>query len=317
MNGQIITVTLNPAIDQTISVASLQHGAVNIADSVTQNAGGKGVNVAGCLADWGIPVLATGILGQDNAAAFETMFKSKGIGNRFVMQSGSSRVNIKLVSRDDGATTDINLPGQAVSPQAFAQLMAQLDDLSEPGHTVVLAGSLPRGIDPGCYATLVDQLRHIGLRVVLDTSGPALVAALEGPSLPFCIKPNRLELEQWAGKPLPALEDVIAAARTLHQRGVNQVVVSLAEQGALFVGDFGALLASPPPVIPVSSVGAGDSLLAGWLAGQHQDRSIEDCMRLALAFADGKLERIGPNLPEKSEVERLALAVTLSRVQNG
>jgi len=129
MNGPIITVTLNPAIDQTVTLNQLIHGAVNIAERVTLNAGGKGVNVAGCLADWGTPVLATGILGGENSAPFEAMFASKGIGNRFVVQPGASRVNIKLVSTDDGATTDINLPGQTVAASVYAQLIERLDDL--------------------------------------------------------------------------------------------------------------------------------------------------------------------------------------------
>jgi len=317
MNGPIITVTLNPAIDQTVTVSRLEHGAVNIAERVTLNAGGKGVNVAGCLADWGTPVLATGILGRENSAPFEAMFAAKDIGNRFVVQPGASRVNIKVVSTDDGATTDINLPGQTVAANIYAQLIERLDDLCETGRVVVLAGSLPLGLPQDSYASLTQRLAHHGALVALDTSGPALCAALAAPVLPFCIKPNRHELEQWAGKALPTLADVASSARKLVRQGVQQVVVSLAEQGALFAAQGkGCWLASPPPITPESSVGAGDALLAGWLAAQHQGCNWQDAMRLALAFAAGKLGRIGPNLPDQHEVERLALAVTLSRVQD-
>jgi 1-phosphofructokinase len=314
MNGPIVTVTLNPALDQTVALARLQPGEVNIAHSVTLNAGGKGVNVAGCLADWGAPVLATGILGRDNAAPFEALFADKGIGNRFVLQPGSTRINIKVISDDDGATTDINLPGPALAAHTYAQLLEHLDDLSEPGRFVVLAGSLPAGLDVDTYAKLSARLTQQGARVLLDTSGAALCAALAGAVLPFCIKPNLHELEQWAGHALATRAEIVGAARALHRQGVQQVVVSLAEQGALFIGRAGAWLATPPPITPISSVGAGDALVAGWLAAQHQGRDWQHSIRLALAFAAGKLAKIGPHLPAKDEVEQLAHAVTLYRL---
>lgn len=316
MNGPVVTVTLNPALDQTVSLPSLAHGAVNIAQGVSLNAGGKGVNVAGCLADWGTPVLASGILGRENLAPFEALFADKGIGNRFVLQAGATRTNIKLVSADDGATTDINLPGLTVSAASYAQLLENLDELSEAGRFVVLAGSLPAGLAADSYARLITRLNQQGARVLLDSSGAALSAALAGPSLPYCIKPNRHELEQWAGHALASQQEVVAAARSLHRQGIAQVVVSLAEQGALFVSQQGAWLATPPPVTPKSSVGAGDALVAGWLAAQHQGRDWQQCIRLALAFAAGKLERIGPNLPTRDDVEHLARAVGLSRLQD-
>ena len=203
------------------------------------------------------------------------------------------------------------------SERVQAQLIERLDDLCETGRVVVLAGSLPLGLSQDSYASLIQRLTQHGALVALDTSGPALSAALAAPVLPFCIKPNRHELEQWAGKALPTLSDVTSTARALVRQGVQQVVVSLAEQGALFVGqNKGCWLASPPPITPASSVGAGDALLAGWLAAQHQGRNWQDAMRLALAFAAGKLGRIGPNLPDPHEVEHLAQAVTLSRVQD-
>ena len=316
MNGPVVTVTLNPAIDQTISLDELHHGEVNIARQVTLNAGGKGVNVAGCLADWGTPVLATGILGRDNATPFEALFAEKGIGNRFVQQPGTTRINIKVVSDNDGATTDINLPGQTVEASTYAQLIEHLDDLSEADRFIVLAGSLPKGLDDSCYAHLIARLNQQGARVFLDTSGIPLEKALAGPFFPFCIKPNRHELEQWAGHPLPTLDDVTKAARALHKQGIRQVVVSLAEQGALFVGKEGTWLAAPPPIKPISSVGAGDALLAGWLAAQHQGRDWQRSICLAMAFAAGKLAKIGPHLPARIEVEHLAGEVTLSRLEH-
>jgi len=316
VNGPIITVTLNPAIDQTVGLPALTHGQVNIAHSVTLNAGGKGVNVAGCLADWGLPVLATGILGRDNCAPFEALFAAKGIGNRFVSQSGANRINIKLVSDNDGATTDVNLPGLSVAPPVLLQLTELLHELGAAGRCVVLAGSLPAGLPDDCYARLCERLTRQGAWIALDTSGTALSAALAGPSLPFCIKPNRHELEQWAGRPLPTLDDIVDTALQLNHKGVRQVIVSLAEQGALFAGAEGCWLAAPPPINPVSSVGAGDALLAGWIAAQYQGLDWQAAMRQAMAFAAGKLAQIGPHLPSKDDIARLADGVALHPIQN-
>lgn len=314
MNPPVITVTLNPALDQTVALPRLTPGAVNIAERTGTNPGGKGVNVASCLADWGIPVIATGILGRDNAAPFDALFLEKGIGNRFIYQPGATRVNIKLVSADDGATTDVNLPGACVAPSVWEEWLEQIDDLSESARFIVLSGSLPGGVPEDCYATLCARLGADRARVVLDTSGEALRQALSAPCLPYCIKPNRHELEQWAGRALPTLPDVLETARALVARGVRQVVVSLAEQGALFVGAPGAWLASLPPMQPVSSVGAGDALLAGWIAAQHEGRDWTHSIRLALAFAAGKLTHIGPHLPQIAVVERLAGEVSLQRL---
>ncbi|NUB16664.1 hexose kinase, partial [Azospirillum brasilense] len=231
----VVTVTLNPAIDQTITVEALRPGHVHRASAVRRNAGGKGVNVASCLADWGTPVVATGLLGSGNAAAFEALFAAKGIADRFVRLSGETRVNVKIADRAAADTTDLNLPGLTADADALDRVRRTLRELVLPGTPVLLAGSLPDGLPADSYATLTADLRAQGARVVLDSSGPPLAAALAAPDLPFCIKPTRHELEAWAGAPLPATADLLEAARGLHRNGVAVVVVSLGVDGALFV----------------------------------------------------------------------------------
>ncbi|BEV70804.1 MULTISPECIES: 1-phosphofructokinase [unclassified Paludibacterium] len=312
MSNPIITVTLNPAIDQTVRLTQLHPGAVNAALDSQSHPGGKGVNVAGCLADWDIPVIATGILGRDSADTFAEMFHQKGIGNRFVLQPGHTRVNIKLSSEQN--TTDINLPGVAVDPAVFARWRDTLDELAEPGRYIVLSGSLPTGIPDDCYARLCSRLADDQSRIILDTSGEPLRRALAGTTLPDCIKPNREELAQWAGHPLPEIRDILDTALSIHRSGVRQVIVSLGEQGALFVGEPGQWLARSAPQKPLSTVGAGDALLAGWVAAQHAGLAWEDSMRQAMAFAAGKLAFLGPNLPDRSTIDKLAAEVQLTRL---
>jgi len=316
MSGPVITVTLNPAIDQTVTLDGLYPGSVNLAKSVTSNAGGKGVNVASCLADWGTPVLATGLLGKSNSEPFEALFEAKGILDRFVRVPGSTRVNIKLADTRRNETTDINLPGLDVGEADLDRLLERLGDLTELGRDVVLAGSLPAGLPADSHARVVARLNKYGARVLLDTSGAPLTAALAAPreALPACIKPNRHELEQWAGRSLPTLDDVVSAAFELQQRGIEKVAVSLGEEGALFVDGNSVLLASLPVINAVSTVGAGDALVAGLISAWRAGADAEGIARRSVAFAAAKLGRIGPHLPDATEVINLGEAVTIQKL---
>lgn len=313
----LVTLTLNPAIDQTVTLDALIPGHVHRARSVWADAGGKGVNVACCLADWGLRVAATGVLGQDNAAPFAGLLAAKGIDDRFVWIPGETRTNLKLLDASRGDTTDINLPGLDIGPSTIEAVRAVLAELTGAGDLAVLAGSLPRSAPTDTYARLTAELKRRGARVVLDASGPALAAALAArrEGLPDAIKPNRHELEEWAGRPLPELTDLLAAARDLQSRGIALVGVSLGAEGALFVSSAGACRALPPPTRVASTVGAGDALVAGLVAGLHDDLPLPDLARRALAFAAGKLSRTGANLPGRAEVEALAREIRVEEIQ--
>ena len=310
----VVTVTLNPALDQTVVLDALTPGAVHRARSVRRDAGGKGVNVAACLADWGVPVAATGVLGQDNAAPFQALMDEKGIEDRFVWIPGETRTNLKLLDGDSGDTTDINLPGLAVTADALLTVRAVLRERAIRDGLVVLAGSLPGGLAPTTYADLTAELAARGARVILDASGPALAAALAASALPFAIKPNRHELEEWVGHALPTLADVAGAAQALRARGIALVVVSLGPEGALFCSRGETLHALPPPTEIASTVGAGDALVAGLVAGLHAGLPLADTARLALAFAAGKLTKAGANLPPRAVVEAIAATVRVERL---
>jgi 1-phosphofructokinase len=309
----IVTLTLNPALDQTIVLDTLTAGTVHRARSVRTHAGGKGVNVACCLADWGLPVTATGILGGDNAAVFTQVLAEKGVADRFVRVPGATRTNLKLLDRLTGDTTDINLPGLAVGADDLRSARAALLDHAGAGGLVVLAGSLPEGVPPGIYADFIRDLDARGARVILDASGVAFAAALAAGAAarPYAVKPNRHELEEWAGHALPSLADVRAAAERLRAEGIAAVVTSLGAEGALFLTADGAVLARPPATAVTSTVGAGDALVAGLVAALQAGLDLRGTARLAIAFAAGKLSREGASLPPRASVDALARAVTL------
>lgn len=314
---QVVTVALNPALDQTIEVANLQVGAVNRAVQMQVDAGGKAINVASCLADFGIRVAVTGQLGRDNAVLFDELFERKQIANHCCRVDGLTRTNTKLVDTASGATTDLNMPGPPLSPAQAAALLEQIQErlrhlIGQAATWVILSGSLPPGMPTEAYATLIRTVQEAGAAVLLDTSGAPLQAAIAaGPRL---VKPNRHELAELVNRPLDTLEAVLAAGRELLNNGAfapEQVVVSLGEDGALFLSGDQALLAQPLPVAVTSTVGAGDAMVAGLVAARLEGGSLPDTARLATAFAAAKLTRLGPHLPSPDQVRALARQVTI------
>lgn len=313
MSGPVATVTLHPALDQTVTLAGLVPGAVNQAASMRFDAGGKGVNVASYLADHGLAAIATGLLGEENPAPFTALFAQKGIEDQLVRVPGPTRVNVKLVDTARGETTDLNLPARAPPAAALVELDRRLDALAARCGWFVLAGSVPPGVPADVYAVITARLRARGRRVALDASGrPLAEAVAAGPDL---VKPNRAELEELLGARLGGLAEVVEAARALRARGPRLVVVSLGAEGAVFVGDDGAWRARPPPVARVATtVGAGDALVAGVVAGLHAGLALPEVARLATAFAASKLARVGPHLGPPEERRALSAQVEIAPV---
>jgi 1-phosphofructokinase len=196
--NRVVTVTINPAIDQTIIIPNFTAGAVNRVQSSQMDAGGKGINVASFLADFGQPATVTGFLGADNDDIFRRLFERKGIEDRCVRIAGQTRIGVKVSDEALHQTTDINFPGETPSPADIAHLFEILATLTATHKWFVLSGSIPRGVSAGIYAEMLRMLP--GKKIVLDTSGEGFRQAV--PAGPWLIKPNVDELSEYAGKPL-------------------------------------------------------------------------------------------------------------------
>ena len=312
---QVVTVALNPALDQTIEIAGIQLGEVNRALRMQVDVGGKAVNVASCLSDFGVSTAVTGQIGRDNAALFEELFQRKKIANHCCYLDGLTRINSKLVDTVSGDTTDLNMPGPELTPAAAKDLLDQvlhrLDQLAGQVKWIVLSGSLPPGMPADAYATLTRRVQAAGGSVLLDTSGAPLRAALAaGPKI---IKPNRHELAELVGRPLDTLEALIATGRELLAAGSapDVIAISLGGDGALFLDRNQALHALPARVEVSSTVGAGDAMVAGLVAAQLEGLNLTETARLATAFAAAKLTRLGPHLPRPAEVRALAQQISV------
>jgi 1-phosphofructokinase len=304
---EVVTVTLNPAIDQTVTIPRFEAGKVNRVEHTRSDPGGKGVNVASILADAGHTVAVTGFLGRDNAAPFEDLFARKGIVDRFVRSAGQTRVGIKISDPVDQRTTDINFPGQAPSAADVDALMRTLE--ATDGSWFVLSGSIPPGMDASIYRTLVARIRARGRKVLLDTSGEGLRLALE--VAPDAIKPNIHELEVLVGRALPDEGSILAAVRPLQQRGIQLLVVSMGSLGACFVAERTVVTARPPRVEVKSTVGAGDAMVAGIVAAQLRGAPLSTCARLATAFSLDAIMHIGSGLSAPSAIDGLMEAVVV------
>ena len=308
MTHDVVTVTANPAADQTVWIPGFRAGEVNRVRRQEVTAGGKGVNVAAFLAAFGIETLATGFLGTANAGLFEDFLAERGVEERFVRVHGTTRTGVKIVDEEGGTTTDINFPGFDVPGERVTDLETLVASVRRPDVWIVLSGSLPPGAPADLYARLSTSAREAGMRVAVDTSGPPLSEAVR--TLPDLLKPNREELEELTGRSLGDRQALVGAARELVDAGISTVVVSLGGEGALFVRAGEALFAAPPPVRVASTVGAGDAMVAGTIAGTLRDLPLAGVAALATATAATKIGRVGPHL-DAAAAEAASKTVTV------
>ena len=277
----IYTLTLNPALDYVMRLPSLTEGATNRAVSTNLQFGGKGVNVSLVLSELGVENTALGFAAGFTGAALTAYLTDRGIRADFIpLPEGLTRINVKLKT-PEGAhpETEINASGPAIPADCMDALYRKLDALTE-GDTLVLAGSTPSSLPKDTYRAVMERLAGRGVRFVVDAEGALLTETL--PFRPFLIKPNRAELEGIMGRELPTDTDLEEAAAELQKRGAVNVLVSLGGDGALLLDANGEYhRAKALPVVPVNTVGAGDSAVAGFLAGVG--RGYGYALKLAMA----------------------------------
>ena len=310
----ILTLTPNPSIDRTVALdGELSRGQVHRVASVTSQAGGKGVNISRAAVTADIPSIAVVPAAKDDAFVLELL--GAGIDCRPVRPAGDVRVNL-TITEPDGTTTKLNSPGAAVLP-LHLELMAQavLVRASSADWTV-LAGSLPAGAPPEFYAELVRRLREVGGRVAVDTSEAPLQALVDAlpASAPDLMKPNGEELASFTGGDADELESdpraTAAAARQLIERGVGAVLATLGGNGAVLVTPDGAWHATPPPTTVVSTVGAGDSSLFGYLLGDIRGLPAPERLALAVAYGSAAAGLPGTTIPQPSQLRTELVGVT-------
>lgn len=264
MIGSIVTLTPNPSLDLTYEVGGLVRGEVQRSRGAGVEAGGKGINVSRNLSRNGVSSRAVVPAGGFSGERLVGLLGEAGVELVRVPVTEAVRVNVSLVE-PDGVVTKVNAPGPEISAGETERLLEETVSASRGAGWLVACGSLPPGVPDDFYARLVEVARGAGCDVAVDTSGPPLRAALD--AAPDLVKPNQSELAEAVGREIRTLGDAVAAAKELRALGVGSVLVSLGADGAILVDGSGALHAESRPLTPRSSVGAGDALLAGFLAG--------------------------------------------------
>ncbi|MBQ3553535.1 MAG: 1-phosphofructokinase [Clostridia bacterium] len=294
----IATLTLNPAIDYVQFLPKLGVGEVNRSSSERLFPGGKGINVSYVIKTLGGDTCAFGFVAGETGRMLDEMLKRQGILTSFVQTNGITRINVKLMAEEE---TEINGSGGVVSEENIEELFFKLEQLPA-GSILAMGGSVPRSMPQDIYSQIIRRLKQKDIRVALDTSGKALREAIK--EEPYLIKPNHLELSELLGTKIETPEEVVRAAKELQAKGVKNILCSMGADGAVFVGEDGtAIYGKAPKGTVINTVGAGDSLLAGFLFSYRGGANPKEALKLGLAC--GSATAFSEYLASKELVEEL------------
>lgn len=309
---RIATVTLNPAFDLVGRLARIEIGEVNTVETLGLYPAGKGINVAKVLADLGAKLSVTGFLGEENQGDFVQAFAQNGVDDKFYRIAGKTRINVKI-TETEADVTDLNFLGFEISKQDWKAFIHQSQTWESQYDLVAVCGSLPRGVTPEQFAAWLESLHQQGLKVVLDSSNAALTVGLT--AHPWLVKPNRRELEVWAGRSLHTIEEVIEAAEQLRSHGIEHVIISMGEKGSVWLNGEGVLQAQPPRCENVvSTVGAGDSMVAGLIYGFSQGWNKEKTLSFASATSALAVSQSNVGISDKQALEQILTQVKLTNL---
>ena len=312
----IITVTLNAAIDKSLSVPNFKLGRRHRTVEQRTAAGGKGVNIARALKALDQPVIATGFAGGSTGTHIVEQLTEESILNDFVRIREESRTNTSVLDPTTGQQTEINERGPAVSASEVELFKDKLTYLARGAAIVVFAGSLPREVDPDLYATLIRELERLEVLTVVDSDGEPLRQAMRAE--PDLVTPNVLEAEELVGHEFSSEEESASAVAEICALGPREAIMTLPD------GCFAQLSIDGHRVIkralveqrePIGKVGSGDAFLAGYLAARYEGRAPDQCLRLGVACGVESTARLGPGLIDAREARRLMGDVELSLVE--
>lgn len=309
----IYTVTLNPAIDKTVTVPNLSLGAVNRVESVREDAGGKGINVSKCLKTLGADAVAVTLLAGNGGERLLHLMEQENLTVLWEQAEGQTRTNLKIIDPVRGQNTDINEPGHIATAEILNALLDRLCGKMTAGDIAVLSGSLPKGAPVDTYRAWTERLHSIGVRVLLDADGTCMAEGLK--ACPDLIKPNETELSRLLDRPLATEEALLTAGKELQQKGISRVVISMGGNGALFLLPGQTYRAKSISVPVQSTVGAGDSIVAAMAYGLAKNLPEEEMIRLAMAMGAASVMQSGSQAPAAALVKTLVMRVTPEPIQ--
>lgn len=309
----IVTVTMNPAIDKTVDIDALERGGLNRIRHVELDAGGKGINVSKTIHELGGKSVATGFIAGNSGKIIRSVMDEWNIENDFIEVSGETRTNTKVFEKT-GELTELNEPGPVVEEKDIRALLEKLEGYAEPDTLFVLAGSVPQGVDKYIYRNIIELVHKKGAKVLLDADGELFTNALEaGPDI---IKPNRVELEQYAAMDYIASEqELLLIAERLMKKGIGTVAVSMGKSGAIFLREDYKVRCPGLKVKAHSTVGAGDAMVAALSYSWNEGLSPEDTVKMCMAVSAGAVTTIGTKPPSREVVDSLLGQVEIEEIK--
>lgn len=308
----IVTVTMNPAIDKTVDIDALERGGLNRIKHVELDAGGKGINVSKTIHELGGNSIATGFIAGNAGRIIRSVMDEWNIKNDFIEVSGETRTNTKVFEKT-GELTELNEPGPTVEEKDVKALLGKLESYANEDTLFVLAGSVPQGVEKSIYRDIIELVHKKGAKVLLDADGELFTIALEaGPDI---IKPNRVELEQYAGFDYIASEqELLQIAEGLMQKGIHTVAVSMGKNGAMFLKEDYKVRCPGLRVKAHSTVGAGDAMVAALSYAWDEGMSPEDTVKMCMAVSAGAVTTIGTKPPSREVVDSLLEQVEMEEI---
>ena len=308
----IVTLTLSPAFDVHCRTGELMLHKENHATVTDRCAGGKGVNVSRALAAFGVDSTAVTVLGKENSIPFVEEMERDSVSLLPVFTEGSIRENL-TVHTEDGRETRISFGGAAVSASVFQEVQDLLTRLCTDGSILAVMGSIPDGASVNDVKSMLKSLKAKGVRIVIDSRSFTLDDLIE--TAPFLIKPNEQEIFTYMNVNADDRRALRRAAEDLHQKGIENVMISLGAGGALLVSESGCHHAAAPTISPLSTIGAGDSAVAGFLMGLSLGEDSLACLRRAVALGSAACLVSGTRPPKKDEAEWLLSQITVTSLE--
>ncbi|WP_234121371.1 1-phosphofructokinase [Clostridium hydrogenum] len=302
----IYTVTFNPAIDYVINVDKFKQGSVNRVSSNEKFAGGKGINVSRVLNNLGVKSKALGFVGGFTGKFIVDSLEEQGVETQFIEVKEDTRINVKMKSDTE---TEINGAGPEVTSSDLEKLFDIIKSLTSEDY-LVLAGNVQKSVPSNIYSIIQEKCADNNVKVIVDTTGDALVATLK--NKPFLIKPNNHELGEIFNKELETKEDIIFYAKKLIEMGAQNVIISMAAKGALLINSSGVYHATPAKGTVKNSVGAGDSVIGGFLAKYSENKDILEAFRYGAA--SGSTTAFSKDLCIKEDVEHYLKQIQVSKL---
>ncbi len=298
----IYTITLSPALDKTIHLSELKKEETNVVENIYLDPGGKGINTAKVLKSLGSQVTSVAFLGGATGDNIEKMLEKQNITQKNIYLENDTRTNIKIIESTNNTCTEINEKASPLLEENIKTFEILFENEISNAEVVTFAGRLPEGIDVQFYAKYIKKANEKGIKTVLDTSGLALKAGID--AKPWCIKPNIHELSEYCGYKLESEQDIITIAKDINKLGVEIVIVTLGSKGVVCTTKDETVRLSAPKVTAQSTVGAGDSFIAGFIHKITSGDTLENALKFATAVATAKVTLSGTAVPLREDIEK-------------